>query len=64
MAARIQIPGVTPDIIGAGIQGLRKGYLASFQVIWITAAAFSFVAALRKSAKFTLRLSTSFVFVV
>jgi hypothetical protein len=47
-AALAQIPGVTPQIIGAGVGALKHAYLISFRGIWITAAVFSFVTAIGK----------------
>lgn len=51
-AALAQLPGVTPEIIGAGVGGLKQAYLSTFKIIWITGAALSAVAALRKSIIF------------
>ena len=47
-AALARIPGVTGEIIGAGVQGLQQAYLSTFRIVWITAAALSAVAVLRK----------------
>lgn len=43
--ALMAIPGVTPQMIGAGLVGLREAYILGFRDIWITAGVFSFVAA-------------------
>jgi len=40
-AALAHIPGVTPQIIGAGVHALQSAYLASFKGVWIAAAVFS-----------------------
>jgi len=40
-AALAQIPGVTPQIVGAGVHALQSAYLASFKGVWIAAAVFS-----------------------
>ena len=44
--ALIRIPGVTPEIIGAGAEGLKTAYLLSFRYVWVTAACLSFVGAI------------------
>lgn len=36
-----EVPGVTPEMIGAGVHGLKLAYQASFRGVWIFAAAFS-----------------------
>lgn len=41
--ALVSIPGVTPDVIAAGLLGLRTAYRLGFRGIWITAAAVSAV---------------------
>lgn len=38
------IPGISPQIIGAAVGGLKHAYLESFRPVWITAAALSGVA--------------------
>ena len=40
------IPGVTPEIIAAGLHGLKLTFLISYRYVWIAAGAFSFVAAI------------------
>lgn len=45
------IPGVTPEIIGAAVVGLKEAYSVSFRRVWIAAAAFAAVATLRTSLK-------------
>lgn len=37
-AALAKIPGVTPQIIGAGVHALQTSYLSSFRGVWIAAA--------------------------
>jgi hypothetical protein len=46
--ALMTIPGVNPQIIGAGVHGLQEAYVKSFRGIWITAAALSAVATVGK----------------
>jgi hypothetical protein len=38
------IPGVTPQIIGAGVRALKTAFAASFRNVWIAAAALAAVA--------------------
>jgi hypothetical protein len=45
----ISVPGVTPQIIGAGVQALKEAYLVSFRYIWVAAGAFMFIAAIGQS---------------
>ena len=40
------IPGVTPQIIGAGVAGLRHTYLLGFRYVWVCAGVLCFVAAI------------------
>lgn len=40
------VPGVTPQIISAGAYGLKQAFLLSFRWVWVTAGAFSLVAAI------------------
>lgn len=40
-AALAGIPGVTPEMIGAGVQALRQGYSIAFRNVWIAAACFT-----------------------
>lgn len=47
-AALMQLPGVTPQIIGAGVHALQSSFLASFRNVWITAAVISAVTVLGK----------------
>lgn len=42
-AALFAVPGVSPQIIGAGVQALQQAYLESFRGVWIAAAVVSFV---------------------
>lgn len=44
-----QIPEITPEIIGAGVHGLRTAYLAAFKYIWVVAAVFSAVGLIGES---------------
>jgi hypothetical protein len=46
--AAASIPGVTPQIIGAGVRALQGAYLHAFRLVWVTAGVFSFVAAIGK----------------
>lgn len=46
--ALIQIEGVTPQIIGAGVHALQIAYLASFRGVWIAAAVFAGVTVIGK----------------
>lgn len=46
--ALAQIPGVTPEIIGAGVHTLQEAYLNSFKGVWIAAAVLSGVTLLGK----------------
>ena len=45
-AALAHIPGVTPQIIGAGVGALKHAYLISLRGVWIAACVFSFVTAI------------------
>jgi hypothetical protein len=44
--ALLRIPGVTPQILGAGAEGLKMAYLLSLRYVWFTAACLSGVAAI------------------
>lgn len=44
----MSLPGVTPQIIGAGVHALQESYLASFKNVWIAAAVISGVTVLGK----------------
>lgn len=44
----MKIPGITPQIIGAAVGGLKTGYLVSFRWVWGVAGILSAVAAVRK----------------
>jgi hypothetical protein len=46
--ALAMVPGVTPQIIGAGVNGLQQAYLMSFRYVWVAAGAFSVVAGIGK----------------
>ena len=48
--ALMAIPGVTPQIIGAGLHALKGAYLKSFRYLWVAAGAFAVFAALRWSS--------------
>ncbi|KAK0609584.1 hypothetical protein B0T17DRAFT_621628 [Bombardia bombarda] len=45
-AVLFHIPGVTPQIVGAGVAALKDTFMTGFKHVWITAAAFSAFAAL------------------
>ncbi|KAH9207578.1 major facilitator superfamily domain-containing protein [Leptodontidium sp. 2 PMI_412] len=45
-AALMQITGVTPQIIGAGVTALQESYLQSFRYIWLCAGVLSAVASI------------------
>ncbi|KAK5043481.1 hypothetical protein LTR84_011950 [Exophiala bonariae] len=47
-SALLSLPNVTPEIIEAGILGLKEAYLSSFRYVWVCAAVFSFVGAVGK----------------
>lgn len=34
-----EVPGITPAIVAAGIEGLKQGYVIAFRYVWIVAAA-------------------------
>jgi hypothetical protein len=42
------IPGVTPEIIDAGSDGLREAYVLGFRYVWVAAACFSAIATICK----------------
>lgn len=42
------VPGVTPEIIQAGVGGLLSAYNVAFRFVWITAAVLSFCATFGK----------------
>ncbi len=44
------IPGVTPQIIGAGVHALKGAYLKSFRYLWVAAGVFAVFAAIRWSS--------------
>lgn len=46
LPASLQLPGVTPEILGAGAEGLKTAYLLSLRYVWVTADCLSFVAAI------------------
>lgn len=48
-AALAQLPGVTPQIIGAGVHALQTSFLESFKNVWIAAAVFSGVTVIGKN---------------
>ena len=50
----MSIPGVTPQIISAGVYGLQEAYAKSFKGVWITAAALSAVATIGQFNQSTL----------
>ncbi|KAK0129671.1 hypothetical protein ONS96_000234 [Cadophora gregata f. sp. sojae] len=43
------IPGVTPEIIGAGVGGLFEAFSIGFRYVWVAAGCFTVVAAIGKS---------------
>src|SRR5690349_16295255 len=43
-AALTKIPGVTGQIIGAGVGGLKEAFMQGFRYIWVTAACFTVLA--------------------
>merc|ERR1712093_366232 len=45
-AALADIPGVTPQIIGAGVGGLFEAFSIGFRYVWIAAGCFTVVAAI------------------
>lgn len=47
-AALVTVPGVTPAIIGAGVEGLYEAYSIGFRFVWIAAGCFTVVAAIGK----------------
>lgn len=48
-AALAQLPGVTPQMIGAGVHALQTAYLASFKNVWVAAAVFAGVTIIGKN---------------
>lgn len=48
-AALGKIPGVTGQIIGAGLGGLREAYTQGFRFIWVAAGCFTVAAAVGTS---------------
>jgi hypothetical protein len=50
----MSVPGINPEIIGAGVLGLQEAYLYSFRWIWVTAACLSLLGMI--GAYFILRL--------
>jgi hypothetical protein len=47
--ALLLVPGISPEIIGAGAGALLDTYAASFKNVWITAVTFVALAAIGKS---------------
>jgi hypothetical protein len=45
----VTIPGVTGEIIGAGVGALKEAYTIAFRYVWIAAGCFTVVAAIGKS---------------
>ncbi|KAK3328580.1 major facilitator superfamily domain-containing protein [Cercophora scortea] len=45
-AALFQIPGVTPQIVGAGVDALKNTFMSAFKNVWIAASAFVAAAAI------------------
>ena len=37
--ALMEVPGITPAILAAGIKGMKQGYVVAFRNVWIIAAA-------------------------
>lgn len=48
-SALLKIPGITPQIIGAGVIGLKTAYLESFRYVWTAAGVLSATAVIGKS---------------
>ncbi|KAK4998652.1 hypothetical protein LTR66_002156 [Elasticomyces elasticus] len=48
-ALLMRIPGITPQIIGAGVGALKTSYLESFRYVWVAAAAMSVIAVISAS---------------
>jgi hypothetical protein len=46
--ALVTVPGVTPEIIGAGVGGLYEAYSLGFRFVWVAAACFTVLAAICK----------------
>ena len=42
------VPGITPQIIGAGVEGLREAYSLGFRFVWIAAGCFMVLATICK----------------
>jgi hypothetical protein len=42
------VPGITPQIIGAGVGGLFKAYSLGFRFVWVAAGCFMVLAAICK----------------
>ena len=40
------VPGITPQIIGAGVGGLREAYTQGFRFVWVAAGCFMLLAAI------------------
>jgi hypothetical protein len=40
------VPGITPQIIGAGVGGLREAYNQGFRFVWVAAGCFMLLAAI------------------
>jgi hypothetical protein len=47
------VPGVTPQIIGAGVGGLFDAYALAFRYVWIAAGCFTVAAVICKSHLFS-----------
>lgn len=47
-AALAGIPGVTPQIIGAGVGGLFEAFSIGFRYVWVAAGCFTVIAAIGK----------------
>jgi hypothetical protein len=43
------VPGITPEIIGAGVGGLFDAYSLGFRFVWVAAGCFTALAAICKS---------------
>jgi hypothetical protein len=43
------VPGVTAEIIGAGVGGLFEAYSLGFRFVWVAAGCFTVIAAFCKS---------------
>jgi len=47
-SAVASVPGVSPEIIGAGVEALKAAFSLAFRWVWVAAACFAAVAVIRK----------------